>query len=83
MAINANDAALSLSGAAAQWQAITAGTATFSPLIRALYVGVTGNVTVVDKNDNTATFTAVPVGILPVSCAKVTAATAGGLIALY
>lgn len=43
-------------------------------LVRSLYVGGTGNVTVVDADGNTTLFSAVPAGfILPVVCKQVKA----------
>lgn len=56
---------------------------------KALYVGVTGDVTVIPLGSGAAvTFPAVPAGtILPVECRRVnatnTAATAGEIVALY
>lgn len=40
---------------------------------RALYIGVTGDVTLVTANGNVVLFKAVPVGILPVRCMRVNA----------
>ena len=50
-----------------------------------VYVGAAGSVVVIDRDGNTVTFLAVPVGsVLPISPAVVTAASvATGLIALY
>lgn len=41
----------------------------------ALYIGVTGNLTVVTVANETIQFKNVPVGIFPIRCTKVTAAT--------
>lgn len=51
---------------------------------RALWVGVTGNVTCV-MTGVAVTFVAVPVGILPVACTRVnnTGTTASSIVALY
>ncbi len=40
---------------------------------RALYVGVTGNITLVTLGGNTVLFKSVPVGILQVGCIRVNA----------
>ena len=53
---------------------------------RALYVGVTGDITLrVTRNGASVTFTNVPVGFFPVNAVQVFAAgtTASGLVALY
>lgn len=52
---------------------------------RALYIGVTGDVTLVTINGNAVLFKAVAVGILPVGCSRVnnTATTATNIVALY
>lgn len=53
---------------------------------RALYIGGAGNVTLIDANNNTTTFQAVPVGsVLPVRTnrVKATGTTATNLIALW
>jgi hypothetical protein len=51
---------------------------------RALYVGTTGNITAI-VGGVAVLFTAVPVGLLPVSCTRVnsTATTASTIVALY
>lgn len=51
---------------------------------RGLYVGVTGDVTLMSAG-NAVLFKAVPVGILPVYCSRVnaTATTATNIVALY
>jgi hypothetical protein len=70
--------------AASDARTVTAGA---SPLpngvTRALYIGVTGNLTVTMAKGTSVTFTAVPVGILPVQVSHVTAATATDVVALY
>lgn len=54
------------------------------PTCRALYIGVTGDVTVTMATDGTGIlFKAVPVGILPIQCTNVSAATATNIVALY
>lgn len=53
--------------------------------VRSIYVGITGNVAVVDMNGTTVTFQAVPAGtILPIQVARVNATntTASGIIGL-
>lgn len=66
------------------WLAVTPGA---SPLpngvCRALFVGVAGNITATSPKGNSVQFTNVPVGIFPVQCLAVTAATATGIVALY
>jgi len=66
-------------------QAITPSDSTVIPVTRAIYVGVSGNLTVVmAEEENTITFSNVPVGIFPIQVNKVLAATtAGSLVALY
>jgi|KBSMisStaDraftv2_1062788.scaffolds.fasta_scaffold01050_19 hypothetical protein len=66
---------------------------TVIPVTRGLYVGVSGNITVrmIDQavpyntTGNTVTFTAVPVGILPVQVDKILSSgtTASSILALY
>lgn len=52
---------------------------------RALYVGTTGNIKVTIKGGETLVFSNVPVGILPISAARVwaTSTTASNIIALW
>lgn len=56
----------------------------YSPLIRAIYVGVGGNINVVDNEGNTVLFVGVPQGSLlgPFSLSKVmsTNTTAGSMV---
>lgn len=56
-----------------------------TPYARALYVGTTGNIALVTAGGDPVTFTAVPVGILPVRCkiVKSTGTTASNIVALY
>lgn len=51
---------------------------------RALYIGVSGDVVVLNENDAAVTFKAVPVGILPISTNRVnaTGTTATDIVAL-
>jgi hypothetical protein len=46
------------------------------PSHRALYVAVTGDMTIVDENGVSITYSAVPVGLFPFGATKITAATA-------
>ena len=52
---------------------------------RGIYVGVTGNVTILTTGQNTVTFVGVPVGILPVNALRVntTGTTASSMVALF
>jgi len=52
---------------------------------RSLYVGGTGNIAVRMADGGSVTFTAVPVGILPIQCdiVKSTDTTATSIVALY
>lgn len=52
---------------------------------RALYVGTTGNISVLTASGNTVTFSNVAVGILPVQVQRVnsTSTTASTIVALY
>lgn len=52
---------------------------------RSLYIGVTGDVTLLTVNGNVVLFKAVPVGVLPVGCTRInaTATTATNIVALY
>ena len=66
--------------------AVTPSDSTILPCTRALYVGTTGNIAVVMADDeNTITFSNVPVGILPIQVIKVmsTNTTASNVIALW
>lgn len=66
-------------------RAVTASDATEIEVTRALYIGTTGNVAVRMANGDIVTFTAVPVGILPIQVDQVrsTNTTASDIIALY
>lgn len=51
---------------------------------RALYVGSTGNVTLMDMDGNAVQFVGLLTGqVLPVMFQQITAATAGSLVAIY
>ena len=66
--------------------AVTPSDSTVLPVTRALYIGTTGNVAVVMADDeNTVTFSNVPVGILPIQVTKVmsTNTTASTIVALW
>lgn len=65
--------------------AVTKSDSTVLAGVRALYIGVTGDVAVMPRGSSTAvTFKAVPVGILPVQVSKVmsTNTTATDIVAL-
>jgi hypothetical protein len=64
---------------------VTPSDATILPVTRALYVGVTGNLSVVMAEDgNTQVFSNVPVGIFPIQVSQVLAATtATDIVALW
>lgn len=66
-------------------RAVTANDSTVIEVTRALYVGTTGNIAVRMANGDTVTFTAVPVGILPIQVDQVhsTNTTASNIVALY
>ncbi len=51
----------------------------------ALYIGVAGDVTIIDPMGNTTLYKGVPVGILPVSAARVkaTGTTATNIVAIW
>jgi hypothetical protein len=65
--------------------AVTPSDTTVIATTRALWVGATGNVTVTMSDGKNATFSNVPVGILPVQVTKVlaTATTATNITAMY
>jgi hypothetical protein len=64
--------------------AVTESDSTVIPVTRSLYIGVTGDLVVRMANGETATFVAVPVGILPIQVDQVHAATtAESILALY
>lgn len=52
---------------------------------RSIYVGISGNLTVIMIGGHTVTFNSVPVGILPIQVKRVlsTGLTAGALVALW
>jgi hypothetical protein len=53
---------------------------------RALYIGVTGNITLATNDDDSdVVFTNVPVGVLPIGAkyVRATGTTATGIVALY
>jgi len=65
---------------------VTASDVTIIPTTRALYVGVTGNLSVrMSDDENVVTFLNVPVGIFPIQVIQVmaTSTTASSIIALY
>ncbi len=65
--------------------AVTPSDATVLAGVRALYIGVSGNVAVIPRGSATAvTFLSVPIGILPVQVTKVmsTNTTATNIVAL-
>lgn len=64
---------------------VTPSDATVLPVTRALYIGTTGNLSVVMADDgNTVPFSNVPVGIFPIQVTQVLAATtATNIVALW
>lgn len=80
---NANNEQLSTSPAGNGTVAVTINTP-WGFIARGLYVGTTGDVSLVLPNGNTVIFKTVPVGVLPVACTNVTTAntTASNLVAL-
>jgi hypothetical protein len=74
-----------MSAPAAGYAAVTKSDTTDLGPVRALYIGVTGDVTVsTGLTGSGVVFKAVPVGVLPVSCRRVMAATAAtDIVALY
>lgn len=76
MTANANQASNDLSSGSVACAkgsyAVTPSNSTIlSPVARALYIGVSGDVAVIHPDGTTGTFKAVPVGILPVSATQV------------
>ena len=57
----------------------------FDQPARSLYIGTSGNVSLVTMNGQTVIFSNVPVGILPMRCSRVnnSGTTAGQIIALW
>lgn len=67
-------------------EAVTPNDATVLGDVRALYIGVSGDVAVMPKGRSVAvTFKSVPIGILPVQCSKVmlTNTSATNILALF
>lgn len=63
---------------------ITAGAGALSHVIRGLYVGVAGNVTVTTMNGESVEFTNLVAGVIhPIAATHVTAATATGIVGVY
>lgn len=85
-AYNANGQQTVSSESAIDAIAITTSDSTvYSPPLRGIYVGVTGNINVITPNGTTVLFSNVPAGfILPVYCSRVkaTSTTATTLIGL-
>lgn len=71
-------------GPASKAVAITeSDTTTFAPT-RALYIGTTGNLVVTMADGVDCTFNNVPVGVFPVQCTKLKAAsTVADVVAMY
>lgn len=66
------------------WKAATVVKDTPFEVCRALYIGATGDLTVTMADGATQAFVAVPVGIFPIQCTNVAAAsTADSIVALY
>lgn len=63
--------------------AVTAGPAALDPVPRALFVGVGGTVTIADVDGTSVEYTVADGAVLPFRAAKVTAATAAGIVAWY
>lgn len=65
--------------------AVTLNDSTVIPITRGLWVGVTGNIKATMASGSVVTFSAVPVGILPVQVKTVWSAgtTATTILALY
>jgi hypothetical protein len=67
-------------------QAVTpSDTVDLTNVSRALWVGVTGDVTVIMKDGQTLTYPAVPVGWMPIRVSRVKASltTANGIVAVW
>lgn len=63
---------------------LTASNSTVFETTRALYIGVSGDVTVKMEDQDNVTFKNVPVGIFPIQCIQFrTTSTASEVIALY
>lgn len=87
MATARNPYAAGNNGSVSRFAAVTkSDTADFpGGVARGLYVGVTGDVVVVDVNDNAVTFKAMAVGYHPIVCKRVnsTSTTAADIVALF
>lgn len=69
-----------------RWAAITpSDTTLLTEVPRAIYVGVTGDVTAVDDTGTATLFKAMPVGLYPIQPVRInsTATTATNILALY
>ncbi len=63
---------------------ISAGATALPVIIRGLYVGVTGNVTVTLAGGDSVQFTNIAAGVVhPICASHVTAATATGIVGVY
>jgi DNA-binding beta-propeller fold protein YncE len=65
--------------------AVTAATTVYNPPLTKLYVGGTGNITIVSPGTGTVTLTAIPAGTFvdDVAILQLTTATATGLIGFW
>ncbi len=63
----------------------TSDSADLPLFVRAIYVGVVGNVQVTMLNGDIVAFSNVPIGVLPVQCKRIwtTGTTASSIIGLY
>lgn len=63
---------------------ITAGAGALSHVVRGIFVGVSGNVTVTTLNGESVQFTNLAAGVVhPIAATHVTAATATGIVGVY
>ena len=87
MATLTNNPKADYTAPATDFVAITPSDSTFftNGVCRAIYIGVTGDVTCLNNEGNAITFKAVPVGVLPVMTTRVnsTSTTATNMVALY
>lgn len=84
--IISNNSGGGLASPAFNAQAVTpSDSVSLATAARALYIGVTGDVTLITANGQTVLFVAVPVGILPVVTTRVksTGTTAQSIVALW